>query len=132
MSKTNEDILYLEVQKLGRPWIIGVLLIASIFWWGFIQQVIFGIRFGDEPVGNGMQVFTWLVFGIILPWGAFKMKLITEVRRDGLFIRLVPFHFRYRRFPSEELLLIKTITYSPDGAFWRMGNSYKFQGRASL
>ena len=128
MSKTNEDILYREVQRLVKLWIIGVFLVASIFWWGFIQQVIFGIPFEDKPMGNGMLMFTWLLFGILFPWGAFKMKLVTEVRREGLFIRFVPFHFRYKKFRGKNIQLIKSITYSLIERFDGWGIRINFEG----
>lgn len=95
MNKTNEDILYLEVLNLGKFWIIGMLLVASIFWWGFIQQTIFGITFGNISAGNVELIVTWLLFGILISWGTYKMKLITEVQEEGLFIRFIPFHFRF-------------------------------------
>ncbi|WP_374720158.1 hypothetical protein [Parageobacillus toebii] len=41
-----------EVQRL--PWYANalVLIIAAVIWYGFIQQIIFGIPFGAKPASD--------------------------------------------------------------------------------
>lgn len=43
----------------------------------------------------------------------FFMRMITEVRSDGLYVRFVPFHLSFRRFGWEELESFEARTYRP-------------------
>lgn len=83
-------------------------------WYGFIQQVILGVPFGDNPAPDVMVIIFWLVFGNIFPVLMLGMlKLITEVRDDGLYIRFIPLHFHYKLFLFKDIRNYQSITYSP-------------------
>lgn len=96
--REKADVLYREVQRFREVWIwILTLGVAAIFWYGFIQQIVFDVPFGENPAPDAVMVLLWLGFAIGFPvlmlW---TTKLVTEVRRDGLYIRFTPFHLRWR------------------------------------
>lgn len=41
------------------------------------------------------------------------LRLITEVRPDGLYVRLAPFHRSFRRVPASQIDDVTVTTYSP-------------------
>ncbi|WP_100012768.1 DUF6141 family protein [Lentibacillus sediminis] len=127
------DVLYREVQRFRQVWIwVLVMLEAAIFWYGFIQQIVFGIPFGNKPAPDAIMVFLWLLFGIGFPvlmlW---VTKLVTEVRRDGLYIRFTPFHRRWRIFLYKDIREDKVITYSPLGRFGGWGLRINMHGETA-
>ncbi|MFP3339622.1 DUF6141 family protein, partial [Micrococcus sp. SIMBA_131] len=68
-------------------------------WIGFIRQVVMGNPFGSQPGSNIEVIILWIIFGIAFPivmlgW----LRLITEVRDDGVYVRFVPFHLTPRVF----------------------------------
>ncbi|WP_371261470.1 DUF6141 family protein [Bacillus sp. OV322] len=113
ISKDCDSVLYREVQRPRQLlYIIVIIFVSGIFWWGFIQQIIYGIQFGDKPASDIELVIAWVLFGLIIPLLASQVKLITEVRIDGLYIKFVPFHFGYRVFHFQSIRDYKSVSFS--------------------
>lgn len=111
----QEHVIYREVQRPRQVlvWLL-VLGIAVLIWYGFIKQIIFDTPFGDNPAPNGVMIVLWLLFGIIFP-ALFLgiMKLIIEVRQDGVYVCFVPFHFQYKQYLYKDIQHFESINYSP-------------------
>ena len=129
----QEHVIFREVQRPRQIWVwILILLIAAFMWFSFIKQVIFGIPVGDNPAPDVILMLLWLVFGIIFPLCLLGfMKLITEVRRDGLYIRYVPFHVHYKSFLFKDMVRYKAITYRPLGRFGGWGIRFNAKGETA-
>lgn len=126
----NEQVIFREVQWPRQIWIwVLILFIAAINWFGFIQQILLGIPFGNKPAPDFLLIIFWLVFGIIFPLClCFFMKLITEVRYDGLYIRYMPFHLNYKRIPFNEIENYTVITYKLIAQFGGTGIRVNIHG----
>lgn len=112
MEKNNK-MIYREIQKPRQFWVwIVVLLIALLFTYGFIQQILLGNPFGSNPAPDWLLLIFWFIFGIIFPVVLAFFKLIIEIRVDGVYIRYVPFHLRYRRILFKEIENYEPIVYS--------------------
>lgn len=98
----KKNILFREVQRLPYFGFINfcALCLAGVFWWGFFQQFVYGQPFGDKPMPDWLLFLFVLVIGVLFPISVYKSKLITEIREDGLYIRLIPFHIRFIIFQS--------------------------------
>lgn len=49
------------------------------------------------------------------------LRLVTEVREDGLYVRLAPIERSFRHIPSEDIAEVRQATYTPatyDGWHW--------------
>lgn len=131
--REKADVLYREVQRFREVWIwILTLGVAAIFWYGFIQQIVFDVPFGENPAPDAVMVLLWLGFAIGFPvlmlW---TTKLVTEVRRDGLYIRFTPFHLRWRIFLYKDMRGDEVITYSPLGRFGGWGLRINLHGETA-
>ena len=103
-----------------------------MMWYGFIQQIFFGIPFGDNPAPDVMMVILWITFGIAFPIIMLGMiKLIIEVRDDGLYIRFMPFHIKYRKFLFKDIQHYEPIIYSPLKRFGGSGIRFNLQGETA-
>lgn len=112
-------------------WLL-VLLIAAFMWYGFIQQIFFGIPFGDNPAPDAVLIIFWFIFGMAFPIFMLRwIKLITEVRKDGLYIRFMPFHVHYRQFLYKDIKHYKPIIYSPLKRFGGWGIRANFDGNTA-
>ncbi|EIT86213.1 hypothetical protein A374_06426 [Fictibacillus macauensis ZFHKF-1] len=112
MRKNSEAWIYREVQRPRQFLFIGfIILLAGLFWWACFQQMIFGTPFGDKPMSDAMLVSMWIIVGILMPIAAFTAKLITEVREDGVYVKFVPFHFKYHVFRYERIQDARTVTF---------------------
>lgn len=110
----HSEVIYREVQRPSPWWFWGLIFpIALLFWYGFIQQILFDIPFGNKPAPNFMLIIVWFIFGVAFPIVTIAFfKLIIEIHHDGIYIRFVPFHMHYRVFSYEDLEDYKIISYS--------------------
>jgi len=113
MRKYNK-IIYRETQRPNQIWIWALVLPFAIFsWYSVIQQVFMGIPLGSKPAPNISLIIFWLIFGIVFPMVLiWFLKLIIEVRADGVYIRFMPFHLNYRRFLYKDIVNYELIDYS--------------------
>jgi hypothetical protein len=118
-----------EVQR--PPWYANalVLIVAAIIWYGFIQQIIFGIPFGAKPASDTGMWGLFLLFGICFPLFFLSMKLVTKTEKEGLVIRFFPI--------SLPCYSISTNQKHPSSALSsyvlrRLGNSLELKKRPCL
>jgi len=92
-----------------------------------------------ESSGQGssevLAVILLIVAGVVLPIGIgglfWVLKLETEVRPDGLYIRYFPFHIHFKRFSTDDLSEYYARTYRPIWEYGGWGIRYSFgKGKA--
>lgn len=112
MEKDN-TVLYREIQRPRQIWIwILILTVACFFWYIFIQQIFLGNPIGTKPAPDLMLIIFWLIFGILFPVVLIGfVKLISEVRLDGIYIRFQPFHIQYRKFLFKDIQYYVPVEY---------------------
>lgn len=129
----ENKVIYREVQRPQQTWLwVVVLLITAFMWYSFIQQIIFGIPIGNNPASNIVLIIFWIIFGILFPLIILGLlKLIIEVRHDGLYIRFMPIHIRYKQFLFKDIKQYKTIVYSSFKRFGGWGIRVNFMGETA-
>lgn len=129
-----------EQQKFGAWWLIAIILLMVVgAWYAFIQQVILGEPVGSNPLPDALVIVLVIFTGVILPGLFLSMRMITEVRNDGLYIRFVPFLFKFRKIDLESAATIERVTYRPlmDYGGWgirmtRKGKAYNVKGNEGI
>jgi len=118
----NNKIEFKEKQKFTRWWIWLILIgLGAIAVYGFIQQIVFGVEFGNKPMSNvGIIIFTLFVFGFI--YFNWYMTLITEITNGGIIMRFVP--FVKKEIQWSELKSAKIVDYGFVGYGIRLGSKY--------
>jgi len=136
----NSSLIFEEVQYPKKGVWVLTLCIVCIVWYGFIQQIIVGIPFGYQPAPSGFISLLFVLFGLALPISIWHCKLVTQVRSDGIHIRLAPFHRRARIFSYDMIQSYELIDYSPLTHFGGWGirinhfgeTSYSMNGNRGL
>ncbi len=106
------ESLFEEIQRVRQAWIFAVVIIITVLiWYGAVQQLIFRIPFGNNPPPDPIMVVLWIVFGILFPIFFFSVKLITQVRSDGVYYRFFPFHLSYHKISLDEISKYEKTTY---------------------
>lgn len=129
----QNKVIYREIQRPRQLllWVL-VLFVTVIMWYGFIQQIVIGIPFGTKPAPDAVLVALWLVFGVAFPILMLTVvKLIIEVREDGLYVRFMPLHIRYRKFLYTDIEYCEPVTYSPLQRFGGWGIRVNFKGETA-
>ncbi|MCQ6963084.1 DUF6141 family protein [Methanolobus chelungpuianus] len=128
---SHEHVLFREEQKFNQLWLwVLVLVPVSIAWYAAIEQLVFGSPFGGNPASDSSTFLSLVLFGILLPLFMSSLRLVTEVRGDGLYIRFRPFHGSYRKFPFDSILSCKVQTYRPVRDYGGWGIRYGIRGKA--
>ncbi len=107
-----------------------VLVPTAMVWYGAIQQLIFGKAFGDNPTSDTGISIILVLFGVLLPLFMYSLKLVTEVRQDGLYVRFYPFHLSFKRYQYESINSYKVREYSPLKEYGGWGIRYGLKGMA--
>jgi hypothetical protein len=98
----KEEILFTERQHFRQIWLWVLMLgINGIFIYGIIQQIGYGIPYGDKPASDTTLIVASL-FLIALTVSLAIMRLDTRITRDGIYVRFFPIHrsFRFYSWPS--------------------------------
>lgn len=130
MNEKN-TILFREEQRFNQWWLwLLILLPTSMTWYGAIQQLIFDKPYGTNPTSDTGISILLILFGILLPLFMYSLRLITEVRQDGLYVRFYPFHLSFRNYPYESINSYKVREYSPLKEYGGWGIRYGMKGMA--
>ena len=130
MSEKN-NVTFHEEQQFRQPWVWIIIIPPTlILWYIALQELVF-----DNPVGNSNASDTalflfWVLLGILLPLFFYKLKLITEVRENGLYIRFLPFHRSFKRIPLEQLKKHEVRTYRAITEYGGRGITWGPAGKA--
>jgi hypothetical protein len=127
----NQIIVYKEVQRFKQFWLWVIILVAaSIFWAGFIYQVLLGGEFGNNPASDIQLTILFILMGLVFPLFFYKMKLTTIVQPGELNIRFWPFHMRPVRIPLHLIRGYEGIVYNPISDYGGWGIRWGFKGKA--
>ena len=103
-----------EEQQFRQTWVWLILLPGLlIVWYIAIQELIFNNPVGNSNASNTMIFIFWVIFGLLFPIFFYKLKLITEVRNNGLYIRFFPLHLTFKKIPIDKETKHYVRTYRP-------------------
>jgi hypothetical protein len=120
-----------ETQRFHQWWIWLLVLIApAVSVWAFVQQIVFGNPWGNNPASDLVLIILVIVFGIGLPVFMYSLRLITEVRDDGIYVKFSPFHFNWVIFSFDDIDAWEVQTYNPLKDFGGWGIRYGWKGKA--
>jgi hypothetical protein len=131
VSNSNGVCFYREVQRFRQLWLwLLIAAISGVSIWSFVQQIILGKPFGQNPAPDVSVVIIAAIFGLGCPILFYAINLTTEVRSDGLYYRFSPFHWSFRRIPTESLSNYEVQTYRPIRDYGGWGIRYGHGSKA--
>ncbi len=129
-TKENTGI-FSEEQRFRQTWVWALIVIISVIVWSStIQQILFNHPIGSKPVTDSAMIILWLIFGILFPIFFYKLKLTTEVRKKGIYIRFFPLQLTFKRIAIEKLKKYEIRTYNPILEYGGWGIRYGRKGKA--
>ncbi|MCF8228981.1 MAG: DUF6141 family protein [Bacteroidales bacterium] len=119
-------IYFKETQKFRQWWILVILLIVLCIWlWGIIQQIVFEIPFGNNPISDlGLVLIGIIVLAPIVI--IFRIKMISQIRRDGIWYKMYPLT-TYKKIRPEEVKNWHIRQYNPVREFGGWGMRFALQ-----
>ena len=135
-STSSEE--FFEQQKFRQRW-VWLLVLGSLapvvggVVYGFVQQIVFGVTFGDRPMSDGALIATTigtLIFAALVIQLLRSCVLTTRVDAQGVHVRFAPFHRRERHMPFGEIATAEAVTYKPIADYGGWGLRCGPKGRA--
>ncbi|MDD5506989.1 MAG: DUF6141 family protein [Bacteroidales bacterium] len=121
------QIYFTERQRFNQPWIWALNLITA----GIFIVVIIIQLFVYMPAGNNPSTDYLVVLFLLIPIGLmflfYLIRLETEIRRDGIYVRFSPFIRRTRIYRWEDVKSCYVRKYSPIGEYGGWG--YRMAGK---
>lgn len=127
--------LFTESQRFNQWWIWLIVIFAcGLPFIIFIQQIIFEKTIGDNPMSDSAVIFS-LIIPVLFLLLFYAMQLKTEITRDTLSFRFVP--FVKRTIPWKDMETFKVINYGFVGGYgvrltMKYGTVYNVRGKEGL
>lgn len=126
----KEDLIFREEQRfslwLRLPLVVLMALAVVLDYFPLREKIL--------PSREMLPIILVAFFGILLPIAIavlfLILKLETEVRSDGLYVRYYPIHIHYRRFTAEDLNQYQARQYKPIREYGGWGIRYGKGGKA--
>lgn len=78
---------------------IFILYPALLFWYFAIQRFVFNKQVSNLVIPDQALLAFWITFGVFFPFMLYYTKHITEVRKDGIYIRFIPLNRSFKKIP---------------------------------
>jgi hypothetical protein len=121
------DAIFREVQRFGK-WFY-LMLIATV---GGSAAAVYISLSHEKAVSGALFIFIVVAVVMAAALSAFllMLRLETEVRGDGLYIRFYPFHRSFKRYTKEDLQGYYFCQYRPIQDYGGWGVRYSSKGKA--
>ena len=118
----QKEILFEERQRFRQWWLWAMMIgVNGIFIYGVIKQIFMEQQFGDKPMSNAGLLLTFQLTCIVTLL-LVSIRLDTQIKSDGIYVRFFPFHFILFKFYSwEKIEKAYVREYSPIGEYGGWG-----------
>ncbi|AKB36647.1 hypothetical protein MSSAC_2057 [Methanosarcina siciliae C2J] len=114
MEHPETCLIFREVQDLhNNIFLISVLYPALLLWYVEVYSLVFGKPAGVQNIPDIYLFALWFVFGLFFPLLFYYTKHITEVRKDGIYIRLIPLNPSFKKIPIYVVEDCRIQAYDP-------------------
>lgn len=135
------NVTFSERQRFNLVWIWAMLFGVNVLTiYGFIQQVVLGNQFGNNP-SSDIALTLVALFTLLISLSILAIRLDTYVDNSGISYRFVPFHLKTKKIHWDEVDRAYVRKYNPIrdyggwgirlGAFGK-GNAYNMSGNMGL
>jgi len=109
----KNDVLFTEKQKFSQWWLwLLIFGFDGIYLFALVQQIFFGMKFGKNPVDDIALIISLVVL-LLVTLLLYSIRLETEIRADGIRVRLFPFHLSFRYYPWSSIANCYVRKYKP-------------------
>jgi hypothetical protein len=106
-------VYYKEEQKFRQLWIwLLLLLLCGVWIWQFVQQIIMGKPFGNDPSPDFVIILTGIFPIAVIVLFRF-MTLETIIDDTGVYYRFRPFQRKPKVIKPEDILRYEVKKYNP-------------------
>ena len=106
-------LIFREVQDLhNNVLLVSVLYPALLLWYVEIYSLVFGKPAGVQNISDLYLFVLWFI-GVFFPLLFYCIKYVTEVRKDGIYTRLIPLNPSFKKIPIYVVEECRIQAYDP-------------------
>jgi hypothetical protein len=114
MEQPETCVIFREVQDLRSNLILFAVLYPAVLLWGIeIYSLFFGKPSMVRNISELHFFMLLVIFGVFFPLLFYCIRYITEVRKDGIYIRLIPLNRSFKKIPFYMVQECKIQAYDP-------------------
>lgn len=128
----EQNYIFEEQQRFRQWWLWLIILgINGLLIYGFVQQVIVGKPFGEQPMSD-TGITLSAVLSLALTLFSLSIRLETRITRDGIAVRFFPLHFKYKEYAWGTFSKSYVRKYAPLSEYggWGLRFGMSGQGKA--
>lgn len=124
------NTLFQEKQRFNQKWLMALLAIPVIIgFWGFVQQILLGEPFGNNPASDlGLIISVFLP--ILIVAFIFFLNLNTRIDKTGITYQFRPVHRKEQIIKWEEVSCAYVRKYKPITEYGGWGFRHGRKGKA--
>jgi hypothetical protein len=123
----DDQVFFREEQAFRQGWVWACVLLPMILiGGGILWQVLTGRPWGNHPLPTVALAWIDIIMAISAVW-LYKLRLVTEVRANGLFVHF-QWLWRHRLIPFAEIASYAAVTYRPIADYGGWGIRYSMSG----
>ncbi|GHV71610.1 hypothetical protein FACS189420_7290 [Bacteroidia bacterium] len=108
----KEEITFQESQKFALWSRLLMMAVNILFIFGCFSQIILGKPWGDRPMGN-ISLILFTLFLLLVAIGFSFIKMQTIVNQEGVYVKMFPFHLKYKFFSWDTIAKSYIRKYKP-------------------
>lgn len=103
----NDKIFFQETQRFKTWWLWILFLICA-------AGVVYAYFIREAPLDDNDSLGVWMAFVLSasLVWLFTAMRLTTEIRSDGIYVKYAPFNKGFRKYAWQGLETVRVRKYS--------------------
>lgn len=128
----EQNYIFKEQQRFRQWWLWLIIIgIDSLLIYGFVQQVMLGKPFGDQPMSDSALTLAAVLSAAVTLF-SLSIRLETRITREGVAVRFFPLHFKYKQYAWETFSKSYVRKYAPLSEYggWGLRFGMSGQGRA--
>ncbi|MFH2054971.1 MAG: DUF6141 family protein [bacterium] len=122
---------YREEQRFTQWWLLLIIAgSALMMFYAMFHQFILGEPFGNNPGPDWLLAIIGIVVGVGLPVWFFYLRLVVEVRADGLHYKFFGLHRRWHHYRWDQIAHFYPRDYKAIREYGGWGIRLGFSGKA--
>ena len=127
----NKEISFSETQRFKQWWLWVILIgVNALMFYGLITQVVNGNTFGNNPATNN-QLLIGTGVSLVITFFILSFQLETQIKKNGIYVRLFPLQISYRFFSWNSLLKCYVKKYNPIKEYGGWGLRFGLFGKGT-
>ena len=123
--------IYRETQRFTQKWLLAIVFSSTaVMLYAMFQQLIIGEPFGSNPGPDWLLALLGLVVGIGFPAWFVYLRLVVEVRADGLYYKFQGLHRRRHHYRWDQIRHFYPREYKAIREYGGWGIRLGFSGKA--